>query len=199
LKGIQRRSEQKRDRIRRAALDLFKAQGFRKTTIGEIAGQAAVSPVTIYSYFGDKDGLVREVIKFVIDESVARYHALFSSPKPFIERLDQVMFEKSQMLELFSGELARTALGKDPEMRAFVESLWQNQARPLLAEFFEEGRRQGYIRADISFEAFMLYYEVLRRGFYASQDLVARLSASPQLMRELQSIFVYGPVERKGW
>lgn len=198
MDGFHRRSEQKRERIRQAALELFKAHGFRKVTVSEIAGRAGVSPVTIYKYFSSKDGLVREVVKSVFDEGIARYQVIASSGRPFIERLDQIMFQKSQLLELFGGELTQAALKQDPEMRAYVESLWQN-SRPLMVQFYEEGRREGYIKADISFEAFMLYWEIMRRGFYSSHDIIARLSDNPQLMRELQTIFIYGPVERKGW
>jgi len=196
--GFHKRSEQKRESIRQAALELFKTHGFRKVTIGEIAGRAGVSPVTIYNYFGSKDGLVREVVRSVFDQGIAHYQAIASSGRPFLERLDQIMFQKSQLLELFGGELTQTALNQDPRMRAYVETLWQN-ARPLMAQFYEEGRRDGYIKADISFEAFMLYFEIMRRGFYSSQDIIARLSGNPHLMRELQTMFIYGPVERKGW
>jgi len=195
--GFRRRSQQKRERVRQAALELFKAHGFRKVTIGEIAGRAGVSPVTIYSYFGSKEGLVREVVRSVFDEGIARYRAIASGGGTFLERLDRMMFEKSQILELFGGELTQAALKQDPEMRAWVESLWQ-KSRPLMVQFYEEGRREGYIKSDISFEAFMLYWEIVRRGFYSSRDIIARLSDNPGLMRELQTIFIYGPVERKG-
>ncbi|MEW6141918.1 MAG: TetR/AcrR family transcriptional regulator [Chloroflexota bacterium] len=198
MDGFRRRSEMKRDSIRRAALELFKTHGFRKVTINEIASRAGVSPVTIYNYFGSKEGLVREVVKSVFDEGITRYQTIASSGKPFLERLDQIMFQKSQILELFGGELTQTALKQDPEMQAWVESLWQ-KSRPLMAQFYEEGRREGYIKADISFEAFMLYWEIMRRGFYSSRDILAQLSNNPGLMRELQTIFIYGPIERKGW
>ena len=49
------------ERIASAALTLFLAQGVKKTTLDEVAYQAGVTRVTVYRYFGDKNGLVRAV------------------------------------------------------------------------------------------------------------------------------------------
>jgi AcrR family transcriptional regulator len=48
-------------RIVTAAIRLFLAQGVRKTNLADIAEAAGVTRVTIYRYFGDKKGLVREI------------------------------------------------------------------------------------------------------------------------------------------
>ncbi|CAN5876565.1 TetR family transcriptional regulator [soil metagenome] len=45
-------------RIQRIAIDRFLAAGFAGATVEEIAAEADVSPVTIYRYFGTKEGLV---------------------------------------------------------------------------------------------------------------------------------------------
>ena len=47
------------DRIVAAALQLFVQQGVKKTDLDEVAHQAGVTRVTVYRYFGDKQGLVR--------------------------------------------------------------------------------------------------------------------------------------------
>ncbi len=49
------------DRIVSAALGLFLVQGVRKTSLDEVAFQAGVTRVTVYRYFGDKNGLVHTV------------------------------------------------------------------------------------------------------------------------------------------
>jgi AcrR family transcriptional regulator len=57
-----RRDEQAREtreRIIRAAHDLFVAQGYGRTTIAEIARAGGVSPETVYASFGNKATLLR--------------------------------------------------------------------------------------------------------------------------------------------
>lgn len=53
----QRKKQQTRAAIARAALDLFDRQGFGATTIPEIAGVVDVSPRTVSSYFPAKEDL----------------------------------------------------------------------------------------------------------------------------------------------
>ena len=48
------------ERIVRAALDCFSAQGIKKTSMDDIAQAAGVTRVTVYRYFADKRDLVRE-------------------------------------------------------------------------------------------------------------------------------------------
>lgn len=61
---IRRRDgEQTRQRLLRAALDLFTANGFRATTTPEIAQRAGVAEGTIYRHFTGKDHLLNEVYR----------------------------------------------------------------------------------------------------------------------------------------
>ena len=47
--------------IRRAALALFKSQGYAATTVEQIAQAADVAPTTVYRYFGTKEATVVSV------------------------------------------------------------------------------------------------------------------------------------------
>jgi len=51
------RSEQKKQQVLVAAMDLFCRQGFPHTSMDEVAKQAGVSKQTVYSHFGSKDDL----------------------------------------------------------------------------------------------------------------------------------------------
>ena len=94
MNGFERRKEHKKESIRRAALELFKAHGIRRVTVKDIAARAAVSQVTIYNYFGSKAELVRDVVKNLILSSLHRYRAIIEGEGPFLEKLEVILFDK---------------------------------------------------------------------------------------------------------
>nr|WP_303771848.1 helix-turn-helix domain-containing protein [Actinomyces oris] len=51
-------SEDELHAARRAALALFKSQGYAATTVEQIAQAADVAPMTVYRYFGTKEATV---------------------------------------------------------------------------------------------------------------------------------------------
>lgn len=192
MNGFERRKEQKKESIRRAALELFQTYGFKKVSINDIAQKAGVSQVTIYNHFGSKDELVRDVVKNLFYGMVSKYRDIIKEGTPFPEKLEAIVFDKSELIGKFHGELTQTALSQDPEMRQFVASIWQGEINQLLIDLFADGKKQGYISLDLSQEAILTYYEILRQGMYNSPHVQAKLENNPKLIRELISVFTYG-------
>lgn len=60
-------SEQRRDQIVRAAVQLFSDRGYFPTTIEDIANQVDVSKGLIYLYFKDKNDLLFYALRFVLE------------------------------------------------------------------------------------------------------------------------------------
>jgi TetR/AcrR family transcriptional regulator, mexJK operon transcriptional repressor len=60
------RGDAKREAIVRAAIDVFLQTGYLGTSVDDIAAAARASKRTVYSHFGDKEGLFREVIRSTI-------------------------------------------------------------------------------------------------------------------------------------
>ena len=85
------RRTQKEVLIQLAALRLFQVHGFKKVTIREIAREADVSPVTRYNYFGSKEGLVREVVRSVMLDTVSRFKDMIEDDKPFLKKLEDIV------------------------------------------------------------------------------------------------------------
>ena len=78
---------EKRKKILGIAEKLFNRFGIKKTGVDEIAKLANVAKGTIYNYFGDKEGLIRELIKEKISSFEDRIEKAFSTVKDPIERL----------------------------------------------------------------------------------------------------------------
>jgi len=192
MDGFEKRREQKQESIRRAALELFQAHGFRKVSVAEIARTAGVSQVTIYNYFGSKEALVGDVIKWFLAATLERYRGIIGSDRPFAEKLEEIVFDKTRLAALFQGELLATYIKGNPEVGAYIEKLTDEEIMPLSRRFFEAGIREGYIDARFSIETIMLYLEIVRRGFYANPEMADRISEDPTLMKELIQLMTYG-------
>ena len=192
MNGFERRKEQRKESIQRAALDLFKVYGFKKVSINDIAHKAGVSQVTIYNHFGSKDELVREVIKAQFLGMLEKVREIMKQEKPFPEKLETIVFDKTEIARQYHGELLQTALQNDPEMQQWFESLWQQDINQITIDLVEDGKKNGYINPKRSQEALMLYLEILRRGVFASSDLLANLEPNVELLRELNFLFIHG-------
>jgi AcrR family transcriptional regulator len=88
---------EKSERSRRAVLDsalhLFSHQGFRGTTMREIADRAGVSTGNVYHHFPDKDAVFLELVQ--------EYSKLVDSPRfPFTKMLKEAMLFPDNIEEL---------------------------------------------------------------------------------------------------
>ena len=63
------RSARKRKAILEAARTLFLRNGYRGTSMDEIAAAAAVSKQTVYKHFADKESLFSEIVTSTVKEA----------------------------------------------------------------------------------------------------------------------------------
>jgi AcrR family transcriptional regulator len=68
--GHQKKSEQKKSKILHSAAKLFLAHGYQNTKIQDIAKDAGVGPTAVFFHFGDKDGLMAELVSYVLEGQV---------------------------------------------------------------------------------------------------------------------------------
>lgn len=192
MDGFERRKEQKKESIRRAALELFQNYGFKKVSVSDIAERAGVSQVTIYNHFTNKDALIRDVLQWYSMILLARYRSMIESDRPFGEKLEDLVFDKSEVVSQFRGELLRTWTQNDPAMHAFIEDLYANHVMPVAREFIQEGIRQGYIDSKFSLEIIMIYFEIIRQGLFSTPEIAERAQSEPALMKQLAELMTYG-------
>ncbi len=189
--GFRRRKEQSRERIQRAALELFRVQGVKKTTLAEIARRAGVSPVTIYNHFASKDGLVKEMFKDVVEGTVATMQSILDGDGAFPEKLESLIFAKLEMLRHHGDIVAQAISLPDPDMRELIEYS-VSQITHALMRLLEEGRLQGYIHPGISDRSVMLYIEMFRDFAINHDHLTGKPEHDVRLTQELSTLFFYG-------
>ncbi|MBT1444920.1 TetR/AcrR family transcriptional regulator [Shewanella sp. JM162201] len=85
------RTEQKRQAILEAAIELFCGQGFPNTSMDEVARLAGVSKQTVYSHYGNKDDLFIAAIeaKCVMHDITPEMLADISNPQRVLRHFAQ--------------------------------------------------------------------------------------------------------------
>jgi AcrR family transcriptional regulator len=125
--------ERKRARILAAGTRLFVAQGYRKTSVDEIAREAGVSKGTVYLYFKNKNDLLVHAIaaeKMVHRERIeAIFEPGLSARKRLMRYLNTIFEILPQM------PLARRLLRGDPDLLIVMAEM-----APDLREKSEENR-----------------------------------------------------------
>jgi len=138
-----RRTERNKERILRAALELFRVHGVRRTTTNDIARKAGVSPATVYNHFGSKEDLVRAAVKYFLASTAADFRKIMEGGLSFLEKLEQILSYKSDMLGRYHGELMQTIISEDPEIQQLIDSVYLVEIRQCIIDFYEEVRGGG--------------------------------------------------------
>ncbi len=192
MDGFERMKEQSRRTILDAALELFKTYGFKKASISDIAQRAGVSPVTIYNHFGSKEGLIREAVKALLRDMVDRYRGIIEGEGTFPEKMQAIIFDKTEIGSQFRGELAERVYRDDPQLAEYVEKLFIEATNRNIIEMLNQGKTEGYVSSGLSEDVLLTYVKVLRNGLAANPEVLNELGANVEKLRELNLLFLYG-------
>jgi AcrR family transcriptional regulator len=189
MNGHEKRRHRISERILQNALELFKNYGVDQVSMDQIAAKAGVSKVTIYKYFHSKEALQREVIKRYIDEIMAATEKALDSQMDIIEKLKIIMLAEANAPQLADSQ----ALGEILETDA--QSL-ENQIRELMYKIYEQGKREGYIAKNLSFELLDMYAEIIRAGFKAKLTDLEPILSDPAAFEQLLNLFFFGFIQQ---
>jgi AcrR family transcriptional regulator len=195
--GFERRKEQSREEIRRAAWELFGQFGVERVSMADIARKAGVSQATIYNNFASKDTLAREFVAVVVDGLVDGIEEALAPEMPFSEKLlafaeyiGQVI-SGGRPVEARATVFSRSAdLQNDPEIRKIKDAA-RERMTGLLLRLVAEGKAQGEVSPGLSDEALQVYFRAFMDMFIDPQ-LQLRFASSRQLVEELGSLMIYG-------
>ena len=168
----ERHRAQTRDRLYRAALDLFAERGFLETTVEDITESADVGKGTFFNYFPTKEYILAE---FGGERMAA------------VERaLENARSTEGSVLEVI-GELAMDSAGQSSLNAALIRAIFAAHAscapvraelqkrkhvsRRMLAEMFQIGQRRGEIRSDIPASALASMTQTIFMGLTMSWSL----------------------------
>jgi AcrR family transcriptional regulator len=144
---VSRNPHQSQERILEAALKEFAAKGFAGARVDVIARRARINKRMLYHYFGDKEGLFREVLRRKIAERSAW---LASAPEEPTERLPfwfQLACRDREWVQLLEWEALQwddeKVIDEERRMESVakaVERVREQQAKGLLDPELDPGQ-----------------------------------------------------------
>ena len=199
----ERNKRDKRERLIRAARELFRTKGFEATTTGEIAEAAAVSKGTLFFHAKSKEALLVMMFQEEVGQAIDRAFAKVPDA-PFIDQLVYV-FEVMLRQNLHDLELARIFVkelafvrGERQGIDVVMEHLFGK-----LGALIERAKDRGEVARDIDsallgYNLFALYFVFLMLWLGEDPPAVPRRRPSLREILELQiSGVLNSPLKRR--
>ena len=122
----ERKKLQTRQAILDAAAELFESQGFRATTVAQIAERADVAPRTFFLHFGAKEDLLFSHLDDFIATAAATIRDSAQLPEALVEAVG-VMVARYDEIAQFAKERARLVGPEESLPPAVMNRLWAAQ------------------------------------------------------------------------
>ena len=148
------RSPEKKEWIRKAAINLISEEGFHGVTTDKIAREAGVSVGTIYNYFENKE----DIIAYIFQVEHKKLDILFdrfrkkkmSVPEKFkllIEKYFKYVYNNKKVAKIIHNESFRPGKKITREIINYILAIRQN-----LKELIDEGVREGSVYPDYNLD-----------------------------------------------
>ena len=149
LKVAPGKGERTRQRLLEIAVRRFAADGFRRTSVSDIAREAGLTPAAAYAYFAGKDGLFQAAVDA---DASALIEAARSAGARGTSVRDQLFLFVTELRERVDDyPLARRVLsGLEPEVAARLVTIPSLVALTAgLADELAEAQETGEVRGDV--------------------------------------------------
>jgi AcrR family transcriptional regulator len=196
MNGHDRRRERIQERIQKSALELFISTGADQVSMDAIAARAKVSKVTIYKYFHSKENLRQVITNQYIDESLTGIQKLLDSDVDFTEKLKITLVAQLNSLKVAGSQALFDLLEMDSQSQGNQPDSLRNRIRNIMYRFYEQGKNEGYIDENLSFETLYLFSEIFQAGFKAIWNDYAPNSAEAETLEQLVQLCFYGIIRR---
>ena len=174
----QERSVRTREKIRRAAVQVFSEKGPHGARVADIARRARVNKQRIYAYFGSKAELHRQVLLAAYSEVAHndRLAGLADADVPVLtETIVGAFFdfheENPMFWRLLSWENLNGGGSLQPGDWEGIRSAYITHLRVL----YEAGQARGCFRPDVGFNAYILLLFSITSFYFANQLTISRL------------------------
>lgn len=192
------KSEDKHQRIIRAALKVFAKKGFYNSRVSEIAKEAEVADGTIYLYFKNKDDILISVFETEMKKMISSMKKELSKYRDPIEKIRMFAFQHLNMITENQdwAEVAQVELRQSSKfMREYVKDHYIDYLN-IFAYIIQEGQEKGIFKENIN-------TGIAKRAFFGALDEMGRywvLSRSrrysvEESAKQISDMFIKGVIK----
>ena len=170
-----------RDRILKAAIQVFGEEGIKGATTREIGRVAGVNECTLFRHFQSKDELLKAVVEHRVEEMTIIMAGMEIKSRSLHEDLLQYALRASKIMTQDEG-LLRTFIGEANRQPEYACSMIRTAREPLVEKlmiYFKDKQDKGLMRKDIDLrittDAFMgviqmsVLNQPIRKNLYSTQ------------------------------
>ncbi len=190
-------AEQARGRIMQTGSGVLSRKGYHRTTMTDIAREVGVSKGALYTYFKNKESLVRAIcragpahLRETLYDSFAG-DDLVRSTNEFFEKFLEVTFQNVALNYEILAESSR-----NPGIRRILRESYEKGIE-VTAEFLEKMKREKAIRGDLDAQALARGLVALYDGLMAGIILGVEKYQIKAAWKESMSILLRGSMTRK--
>lgn len=181
------------ERIQQAALDLFLQQGIRKTSIDDIAERAAVTRVTVYRHFADRNQLIEAAFRLVND-ALDQIRWALTEENDLDGFLSRMAVELTSVPSGFISGLAELET-LHPAIHADLRHRRVDLLRAIFDELYLRAERENRLRPGLDKEVVeALFWEVVMT-LPESTTLASLGLTTEQIYATLSNLLLHGLLE----
>ncbi|MBE9205747.1 TetR/AcrR family transcriptional regulator [Nostoc sp. LEGE 06077] len=168
---------QKQEQILQGAIRVFLREGYARTSMDRVSAEAGVSKQTIYSHFGDKEGLFKalmERLTLTCFQSIFSNTQLHGEPEGLLRQVGEIYLtkvaENPDYLALL--RLIITESQNFPELAKLYNQTVVQRGRLLLSEYFTAHPELGIIDPEAIAHIFMgslVSYVIIQEMLYGKE------------------------------
>ncbi|EAH4305977.1 TetR/AcrR family transcriptional regulator [Listeria monocytogenes] len=187
MNNYEKRTLKKKTAIIQAALSSFGKQGFSDVSIKDIASLAGVSQVSIYNYFGNKEALVAECAKIIMQDTITLAEEILVSEGTFTDKLARAIQLCQAEINVSLSKFISTEASKDSQFIRLLVNNINKLKKDIYMEYVAAGKKVKVINNDISDDVIQLFIDSINGlGLTVSEEELEKKQA------EIIHLFLYG-------
>ena len=189
MNGFERRRQQKKDSILKAAKELFNQYGYNKVTIAEIAQKASVSQVSIYNFFQSKENLKQVLLKKLVNDSLIGIKKIMGSQVSIKVKFEKIFSLKINLFKDLINHYRPKYIEHNIHEEKAVEEI-NKKIESQVYDLVDDGKKQGLLDDSVSTQAIGIFLEIIQYYFLKNPNAAARFEENPELKKELPALFL---------
>ena len=174
-----------------AANQLFHKYGIKKVSVEELCEEAAISKMTFYRLFKNKEQLVKHILLEDFEQSLTEQKKILTQDIPFTEKIQQSLRYKQSSAKRYSKEFVSDLYtAKDQELIQIMHE-FAEKGRLFFKQFLIQSQEEGHIRKDLNID-FVMHYLVKLQEKMIDETFLALFDNVEDLSVALTHMFFYG-------